>query len=63
MLTKDFQKEIPLTNWMFPVNRSVGLPESFKYAPSPAITLSFDPYIIKENQKKWIDDWLKVVSR
>ena len=63
MLTEDFQEEIPLTNWMFPVNRRVRLPESFKYAPSPAIDLSFDPYKLTENRKKWINDWLKVVSR
>jgi thiamine transport system substrate-binding protein len=63
MLTEDFQEEIPLTNWMFPVNRKVKLPESFKYAPSPDIDLSFDPYEITENRKKWINDWLKVVSR
>ena len=63
MLTQDFQMEIPLTNWMFPVNKRVKLPASFKYAPSPDINLSFDPYNIKLNQKKWINDWLKVVAR
>jgi thiamine transport system substrate-binding protein len=63
MLTEDFQEEIPLTNWMFPVNKSVSLPDSFKYAPFPDINLSIDSYSIQKNQKKWINDWLKVVSR
>jgi len=35
MLTEDFQKEIPLTNWMYPVNPKVSLPDSFRYAPRP----------------------------
>lgn len=63
ILTEDFQEEIPLTNWMFPVNPKVKLPDSFRYAPAPETILSLDTYEIQKNRKRWIDGWLKVVAK
>ena len=63
IITEDFQEEIPLTNWMFPVNSRVRLPDSFDYAPKPAKTLSLPPADIKKNQDRWIESWLEVVTR
>jgi len=63
ILTVDFQEEIPLTNWMYPVNPEVKLPDSFRYAPKPATTLSLDTFTIEKNQKRWVDNWLEVVTR
>jgi thiamine transport system substrate-binding protein len=63
MVTEDFQGEIPLTNWMFPVNPRVKLPDSFRYAPEPDTSLSLDTYQIQRNQERWIDGWLRVVTR
>ncbi|MFW6139363.1 MAG: thiamine ABC transporter substrate-binding protein, partial [Spirochaetota bacterium] len=62
-LTEDFQKEIPLTNWMFPVNPNVKLPDSFEYALKPDKTLMIDTFTIKKKRKQWIDSWLSVVTR
>jgi thiamine transport system substrate-binding protein len=62
VLSEDFQSEIPLTNWMFPVNPKVKLPDSFRYAPKPEKTLSLDAKEIEKNGKRWIDGWLKAVS-
>jgi thiamine transport system substrate-binding protein len=62
-LTEDFQSEIPLTNWMFPVNPKVRLPDSFRYAPKPEKPLSLDAKAIDKNGKRWIDGWLKAVGR
>lgn len=40
MLTKEAQECLPLTQWMYPVNKDVTLPESYKKAaPVPAKTL------------------------
>jgi thiamine transport system substrate-binding protein len=61
-LGEEFQSEIPLTNWMFPVNPKVKLPDSFRYAPKPGKTLSLDAKEIEKNGKRWIDGWLKAVS-
>ncbi len=63
ILTEDFQQEIPLTNWMFPVNPSVMLPDSFSYAPRPEKSLSLDTYEIRKNENRWIDGWLGVVTK
>jgi len=62
ILTEDFQKEIPLTNWMFPVIRGIELPASFKYAPKPDKILSLDSKDIENNQRRWISEWLRIVS-
>ncbi len=60
ILTEDFQEEIPLTNWMFPVNPRIKLPDSFRYAPTPETILFLDAYKIQKNQKRWIDEWRRL---
>jgi len=62
-LTVPFQEEIPLTNWMFPVNPDVELPDSFAYAPVPDTVLSLGSDLIDRNQGRWIDRWLDVMTR
>jgi len=62
-LTDAFQREIPLTNWMFPVDPKVELPKSFSYAPKPEKILSLDTFIIKRMQDRWIKGWLAVAAR
>jgi thiamine transport system substrate-binding protein len=63
IITEDFQKEIPLTNWMFPVNPEVVLPDSFDYAPKPDRILSLPADEIEGNQDLWIEGWLGAVTR
>jgi thiamine transport system substrate-binding protein len=63
ILTEEFQSEIPLTNWMFPVNPGVKLPRSFDYALKPNKILTLDTYEIQINQNRWLDEWLRVVTR
>ena len=36
------QENIPLTQWMYPVNPNVKLPESYSYAPAAEKTLTID---------------------
>lgn len=55
MLTPDFQKEVPLNQWMFPVI-DVQLPEVYKYVPTVKKILRLDPSIndrLDEILKKW----------
>ncbi len=61
-LTEDFQKEIPLTNWMFPANPAAPLPASFDYAMHPQTDLSIDPQVLGENQNTWLDEWARAVQ-
>jgi thiamine transport system substrate-binding protein len=63
IVTVDFQKEIPLTNWMFPVNPDVKLPDSFDYAPKPKKILSLPSDQIQAHQDRWIEGWLEAVTR
>ncbi|MEN3042776.1 MAG: thiamine ABC transporter substrate-binding protein [Fervidobacterium sp.] len=55
MLTPDFQKEVPLNQWMLPVI-NVELPEVFKYIPTFKKILKVNPTVndrIDEILKKW----------
>ncbi len=61
-LTEEFQKEIPLTQFMFPVNQSIELPDSFDFAVKPAKTLELDRTLVEEKQEEWISEWEKIMS-
>lgn len=63
VLTEDFQGEIPLTNWMYPVDAQGRTPESFRLAPRPGKTLNLPAAEVRRNQERWIAAWLRVVSR
>jgi thiamine transport system substrate-binding protein len=60
-LMESFQKEIPLSQFMFPVNKRVALPESFKYALKPKKQLSLDPLLVAEKQEEWVSEWEKIM--
>jgi thiamine transport system substrate-binding protein len=55
MLTPPFQNELPLTQWMYPVNPSVQLPASYRVAPKPAKALKADPIILDKALAQWAD--------
>ncbi|MBN1834619.1 MAG: thiamine ABC transporter substrate-binding protein [Spirochaetales bacterium] len=63
VLTEEFQAEIPLTNWMYPVVSGVPEPQSFRLAPEPATTLQLAAEEIRKNQGRWIEAWVRAVSR
>ncbi len=62
MLTADFQKHIPTTQWMYPVLKTVKLPEGFKYCPVPQkdLTKELKSEYLKD---EWIDKWLNIMSK
>ncbi len=62
MIDIDFQKEIPLKNWMFPVNREVSLPDSFSAALKPEKGLLTNPGEIYKNREEWIKSWLEITT-
>ena len=64
MLSPEFQEDIPLNMYVFPVNRNAKLEETFqKYLEIPEITADISPEAIKENREKWINDWTETVLR
>lgn len=62
MLSKDFQNEIPLNNWMYPVNRHVQLPEVYQYAVTTDSNLTIGTEDLRANYDDWIDGWVDVMS-
>ncbi len=62
MISLEFQEEIPLTNWMYPVREDAALPDSFEYAPKPEQTLLLDTDVIAEKREQWIRDWTAVMT-
>ncbi len=63
MLSKQFQEDMPLQMYVYPVNPSAALPEAFvKYAQVPKQTATISPEEIAANRDKWIQAWTDAVK-
>lgn len=64
MLGKQFQDDVPLQMFVYPVNPNAVLPEAFiKYAQAPAQTASLSPDLIASNRDRWIQEWTDAVMK
>jgi thiamine transport system substrate-binding protein len=62
MLSKQFQEDMPLQMFVYPVNPDATLPEAFvKYAQIPDKPAYIDPAEIAANRDKWIQAWTDTV--
>ena len=61
-LTEQFQTEIPLNQYMFPINPQVELPDAYDYALMPKKRLELDPALVEQKQEEWIGEWEKIMS-
>lgn len=62
MLDVQFQEDIPLQMFMYPVNHNASLPAEFeKYAQSASDPAVLDPALISEKRDRWINDWTEVM--
>lgn len=58
LLSDEFQQQIPGQMWMYPVDKSVPLPEDWqRFAPTATDVDTLDPALIDANRQQWIDDW------
>lgn len=58
LLSKDFQEDMPLQMFVFPVLKGAAVPEDFtKASQIPAKPASLDPALIAENRDKWVQEW------
>lgn len=58
LLDTTFQESMPLSLFVFPVNKKVVLPEVFRsFAVAPAKPLEIDPPDIEKNRDAWLDQW------
>lgn len=64
MLSKQFQEDVPLQMFVYPVNPNAVLPEAFtKYAQAPEQTAQLSPDAIAANRDAWIQAWTDVVLK
>ena len=64
LLGIEFQEDLPLTMFVFPVNNRAQLPDVFaEHAVIPDAPLELDPTIIGERREAWIAAWTNTVLR
>jgi thiamine transport system substrate-binding protein len=64
MLSKDFQEDIPLKMYVFPVNEDAELDETFlNYLAVPEKPVYLDPEVIALNRENWLQAWTEIVLR
>lgn len=64
MLSVDFQEDIPLNMYVFPVNRSAVLNETFQtYLDVPDEVAEITPQMIAEKREEWIREWTDNILR
>jgi thiamine transport system substrate-binding protein len=62
MLSKQFQEDMPLQMYVYPVRTDAALPDVFtKFAVKPPNPIEVDPATIGQNRERWIDDWTSAV--
>jgi thiamine transport system substrate-binding protein len=62
MLGKEFQDDVPLQMFVYPVNSNAALPEVFtQYAQAPEQAANLPPDVIAEKRDEWIQAWTDVV--
>jgi len=64
LIGERFQRELPLTLFVYPVNKVVTLPEVFtQFAVIPSDPFSIDPAAIAAHREEWQDRWNEIVLR
>ena len=64
MLSKDFQEDMPLQMFVFPVNPDAALPDEFvQYVQIPDRPAELDPSEIAGKREQWIQAWTETVLR
>lgn len=64
MLGKQFQEDMPLQMFVYPVNPNAELPEEFvKYAQSAELPVTMSSELIALNRDQWIQTWTDIVLK
>ena len=64
MLSAEFQGDLPLNMFVFPVVDDIALPHVFaQYAAVPEQPAALDPALIDEKRDEWIQAWAEVMLR
>jgi thiamine transport system substrate-binding protein len=64
MLSTRFQEDVPMQMFVFPVNQSVVLDDTFKrYMPVPELTAEISTEAIAQSRENWLNAWTETVLR
>ena len=64
MLSKQFQEDMPLQMFVYPVNPNAALPEAFvKYAQSAELPVTMPSELMARNRDEWIQTWTDIVLK
>ena len=64
MLGKQFQEDMPLQMFVYPVNPNAALPEAFvKYAQSAELPVTMSSELMAQNRDNWIQTWTDIVLK
>ena len=62
LLDVPFQESMPLSLFVFPVNKKATLPDLFtKFAVAPKDPLTLEPADIEKNRDKWLNSWRDII--
>ena len=60
----EFQADLPLTQFVYPVRRDVALPDAFvRWAARPADPIRLDAGAVSANRSAWLERWTDLVLR
>jgi thiamine transport system substrate-binding protein len=64
LIGETFQADLPLTQFVYPANAQVALPEVFTtYSARPTTPLTMSPDRIAANRVRWLDEWTATVLK
>ncbi|MBE7534431.1 MAG: thiamine ABC transporter substrate-binding protein [Anaerolineales bacterium] len=64
MLGKQFQEDLPLQMFVYPINSDAALPEAFvRYAQTPTQPATLSPADIAAHRDEWIQAWINVMLK
>jgi len=64
MLSQQFQEDMPLQMFVYPVNPNAKLPDAFvKYAQAPAQSATLSPDVIAAKRDAWLQAWSDTVLK
>jgi thiamine transport system substrate-binding protein len=64
LLSPTFQRDVPLSMFVFPVREGVALPAEFeRFAVVPERPLELPPEQIGSNRDRWVREWTEIVLR
>ena len=64
LVSRRFQEDLPLTQFVWPINRTASVPKEFlDYSLRPENPLSIDPATIAARRAEWLDEFSEIVLR